>query len=358
MRRPTIKDVAQLAGVSVSTVSEALRFSGKSKKVGLETCERIVKVASSLNYQPQASARALVTGKTNNIGFLVSSKVSLGFANSYYATLMSGVQACCEDREYHCVIGMSDLSSLENFVIPKKISHRAVDGVVLVGYVDDGVAQKLMDHGLPFIIIEGKEGCIPPGVLAVRGDWGLKYQKGFEHLFGLGHRSFGCGAISNDVSKGRLQQVFDEFSRKHPDEKMELEMYCCREDEYDKFDFGAIIAQKWFQSKKRPAAILGFDQFCVGFLGHALRLGIKCPQDVSVMSDCDSVLCQRMYPKITAIREPISENAYNATGLFVDFVQGQINWIEINRRVEGLWKSGELVANESTGVAPKKQICD
>lgn len=345
----TVKDIARLANVSVSTVSEALRFGDKSKKVGTETYRRIAEIAASVNYQPRAAARALVTGKSYHIGFLLSSKITLGFSNNYYATLLEGVYACCADNGYHCVVGWSDMSSLDSFVMPTKISTRAVDGAVIVGHIDDGVAQKLMDSGVPFLILEGKTGFTPPSVLSVRRDYNYVFMRIFAYLHSLGHRHFGYGSVSSDAEERMLRKIFDNFCAGRQDMQMTLDIYRCGEDEYDKFDFGEMVAGQWAQSARRPSAIIGHDQFAVGFLSGALKRGFQCPADVSVFSTVDTIFCKRMYPPISSFEEPLSQNAYDATQILLSYIQEKISWLDAHRQCEGLWKSGDIVVRGSTG---------
>lgn len=353
MAKVTLRDIAAEVGVSLSTVSEAMRSPyGCSKRVGVETHEKILEAAKRLNYSPNASARALATGRSGNVGFFISSSSTLGIANHFFSTLLAGVQSTCEDRGYNCIVSVYDMESIDKFTMPTKIEMRAVDGIVIVGYIADKIAQKLIDSGIPFIVLAGKGDWTTSGFLEVKTDMFNKWFNSFKYLHSLGHRSFGVGAVSVESDRKVVRSAVDKLNLICSNsDSVSLEVYECEEEYVEKFCFGAEIAKSWVVSKERPTAILGCDQFCVGFLGEALRCGVKCPSEVSVLSLCDSVLCERFYPKITRICEPLVDNASAATELILDLIEKKITWIEANRKSETIWQKGELIIGESTGPA-------
>ena len=266
---------------------------------------------------------------------------------------MEGVYSCCVDNGYHCVIGWSDMASLDGFAMPTKIASRAVDGLILVGHIDDGVAQKILDSGIPFMILEGKFASVPPGVLCVRKDYDVLYKKVFNYLYHMGHRRFGIGGVAGAYEKNNIQRIFNDFALLGQKDQVTLDFYCCGEDEYDKFVFGKIVASEWEKSRNRPTAILGHDQFVVGFLGGALEKGCVCPDDFSLFSTSDSILCERIYPAISSFEEPCSMNSYKATQVLFDYMNEKMSWIDACRKSTDLWLLGDIIERSTTGVAPQ-----
>ena len=126
-KRITLKNIAEMAGVSKAAVSGVLNNSlkincSKSKR------EHIFQLVKTYDYAPQSVARALSTKRTYQIGFMVSTKVTLGIANAFFSTLMAGVQHVCQQRGYLLTVTAYDLS---NFVTGR--SKWATQGRVKTG---------------------------------------------------------------------------------------------------------------------------------------------------------------------------------------------------------------------------------
>jgi DNA-binding LacI/PurR family transcriptional regulator len=151
-KRLTISDIAAMAGVSKAAVSGVLN---KKSRVGQETEKKILSIIKKYNYVPQDSARALSTKRTYQIGYLVSSQVTLGLANSTFATYLAGVGDCCQQRGYRMMASSYDMTKVENFLIVEKLRQRCVDGLILTGLFDSKIIDNLRSLKIPIIFIGG-----------------------------------------------------------------------------------------------------------------------------------------------------------------------------------------------------------
>ena len=352
-RTVTLQMIAEKVGVSKSTVSDVLRRRVGKVRVSQNTKERILQAVKELNYEPNAAARALVTGKTHNIAFLLSSKTNLGLANNYFATLMSGVQMAAKNRGYNCIVNCYDLSSIKEFVLPSKFKRRSVDGMVISGRIEEEVLQVFIDSGFPFILV-GENADFPvDGVLSIARNIVTDWVTIFEYLYSLGHRHMAVGGIETVLGLEHFKVAVKQFDAKAKDRSTCIECYTSMDSTIGAMENAYQRAVKWSAMKDAPTAIIGHDQFCVGFAAGAFDSGKKCPEDFSLVSSCDTSLCKWSRPKITAMALPLFDGGRAAADLLIDYIEKNVNWLEANRKASTIWYDHELIVRESCGSLKK-----
>ena len=195
-RRITINDIARLAGVAISTVSEVINDNRKSR-VAPKTEARVREVIRKLHYVPMQAARSLVSQRTHQIGFLVSSTATLGLANDFYSMMLAGVESVCSRMRYKCVVGKYDfISSVRNFVCHESLRQHSVDALIITGQVNPQCRAGLDALGVPIVLLGCDDtlakdgGNEPNGIFKI----GCSFEKNYFRLFGylkeLGHRHF------------------------------------------------------------------------------------------------------------------------------------------------------------------------
>ena len=344
----TMSDIAARVGVSRPTVSDVLRGRAGKVKVSERTRKRILDVVKELNYAPSSVARALAIGKNHNIAFLLSSKTTLGIANDYFATLLAGVQEGCKQRGYNCQVDCYDLSSIKEFVMPSNLKSRHVDGVVISGYVEDEVVQELVDHKIPFILVGESTDFSRDRILSVSRDIVSSYVEIFEHLHSKGHTDIMVGGIVSKHAKQLVEDSKELFLSRNKIAKVVFHEHGTFTLEQDAFECGYEQAKKWAEMSSRPTSLVSDDKFCIGFLKGIRECGFSCPEEISVVSSCDTTLCQWFEPGITAVSTYLYENGLALTNLFIDFLEDKAGWAEVNKKAAGVWKDGELIIRSST----------
>jgi LacI family transcriptional regulator len=347
-----LRQVAKKAGVSMATAS---RVFNDSPLVTAETRDKVLRASREVGYTPNAMARALATGRTRNIGYLVSAKTTLGLANTYYATLMSGVQDACRRRGYQCIVSAYDLSSVQEMVVPSKLKSRSVDAVFLTGTIESGVIQTLVDCGIPFLVTGHEEDCPPDQAICVGQDAPiLGYLDLLQHFVDLGHSRIAIVRSGDRRGRMKVEEALRRFGERQKPDGIRIRVLESDWEE-NQFDVGFHAGRTWRDEPEFPTAVLSNDQWVLGFLRGLGDTGGRCPEDVSVASGGDTPLCHWCKPQITAFGHPLFENASSATELLIDFVEGRLGWREASTRAQSAWKVGPLIARESTGPAPDKQ---
>ncbi|WP_231909996.1 transcriptional regulator UriR [Corynebacterium cystitidis] len=147
MARPTLKDVAQNAGVSVSTASRAL---AGNPAIACATRQKVRKVADELGYMPNVQARALKTSRTDTIGVVVPSLI-----NYYFASMVTAIQQEARISGISTLIINTDEDPEVMHDALRGLSERGVDGIICVPHEQEAdTIKNLVDHGLPVVLID------------------------------------------------------------------------------------------------------------------------------------------------------------------------------------------------------------
>jgi LacI family transcriptional regulator, galactose operon repressor len=342
----TIKEIAEFAGVAKSTVSEVINNNSKSR-VSAKTFAKVKRIIDKYNYVPQVSARALSTNRTFQIGFLVSTKVTLGLSNAYFATLQSGVNEACKKRGYQTLVSTYDLSEIKNFVMPKKLRQRSVDAVVMAGNVSQEVLEELRSLPIPFIVIGGE---YSDEILCLKSDTQSTYVEIADYLIHLGHRSF-CLGSSFEAAHHDFKEAMSRV-RKVTSEKLSVTYERYYGNEYIN---GMELAKRWIKSpaSKRFTVLLSNDQACCGFLAELVRNDIKCPENISIMSCSDTYSCEWNSIPISAASTPLAEYGFLAAASLIDLLEGKKNISAVKQALNEEYRPNDLIIRETTGIVPK-----
>ena len=146
-RKASRRNVAELAGVSVTTVTHALNATDGSR-VKPETIDKVKQAALKLGYRPSFVGRALVTGKSYTIGLLQPSHEAMFF--NYYQHIIVGMVQAMEKRDYNLVI----LFPSDDYRYMKPITQGRVDGMLVIqSFFDDTHINRIIDSGIPTVVV-------------------------------------------------------------------------------------------------------------------------------------------------------------------------------------------------------------
>ena len=171
----TIRDVATASGVHVSTVS---RTFSSPHMVNADTRSRVLSTAERLGYRPNRAARALITGRTHNIGLIVAD-----IANPFFPPLIKAAEAQARQRDYHVFVADSNEDPLVEEQLVRALAKQ-VDGVLLCSpRMGNHVIEELR-RDVPVVVVNRLVEGSPTVVM----DVGQGARAALEHLVGLGHR--------------------------------------------------------------------------------------------------------------------------------------------------------------------------
>jgi LacI family transcriptional regulator len=275
MKPVRMKDIARDLGVSVITVSKALR---DHSDISLATRARVLNRVKELNYRPNYAARALVTGRSNMIGLVVPDLV-----HSFYSEIGNGLGKVLRKNGYSLVISSSEEDEeIENQIVDQLIARR-VDALVIASTNStENSLKRIVDANIPFVLIDRKI----PGIEAnfVGGDDELIGAMATEHLIQIGCKTIAhIGGSKVSPARGRLEGYRQALAKHGLSLGPE---YIVTNDTLDEMahEVGYRSAKALMKLDPRPDGIFCFsDPLAIGTTRAILEAGLTIPGDIAVV---------------------------------------------------------------------------
>jgi DNA-binding LacI/PurR family transcriptional regulator len=298
----SIEDVARQAGVSIATVSRALRG---LPDVAASTRDRVLAAATELNYVPSPFAARLASGRTTTVGLVVP------FVNRwFFAEVISTVEAALRQAGFDLLLyNLGDEKGRSRFfdVMPMR---KRVDGVLVASIVlDEAEFDALTELKRPV----GLLGLQREGVLSTRIDDVAAARTAVDHLLELGHRRIGLiGGDTDDPMAftpplHRRDGYRDALHTVGLDADSDLEHLG-----YFTVDGGREATRQLLALHDRPTAIFAeSDEMAYGALREIRDAGLRVPDDIAVIGFDDQPFSDLM--DLSSMRQPVAEEALDIT---------------------------------------------
>jgi DNA-binding LacI/PurR family transcriptional regulator len=313
VKRPTIADIAQRAGVTKAAVSFALNG---QPGVSAATRERILAIAQEVGFQPNSAARALTGGKADVFGLVIDRPARTLGIEPYFMQLISGIQAELSEHHVTLLFTVTEDADAEIELYRRWWQQRRVDGVFVVDLrVDDRRVAVLEELRMPAVVIGTPQGS---GTLpAVWQDDQACVETVVGYLAEQGHRRLarvgGSGRYWHSVLRS---EAFESVAA-----AAGLAAFSVAAD-YTA-EHGAAATIELLGSAEPPTAILyDSDVMAAAGLGVAQRMGFSVPGEVSIVSWDDSALCELMHPSLTALRRDIAAAGSAAARILRELAAG------------------------------------
>ena len=293
-RPPTQKQIAARLGISQALVSRALSGRGGDIGASRETVERICRIAAELNYQPSATALALLGAPTRTIGVIVKS-----FDDPYFGKLIGALQSLARDSKYSLLLtgpGPEDLTGLRR--------HR-VDGVIIAGsdFLPEGLADFAREG---MFIIQIGAGTVFPGAMQIRVDEESALRAMVDYLAGLGHREIGFVATEKHSNRRRAEILRQCIRAKGLPVRTKSFFFSPG----TPAQAARSAAEALRGLGRLPGAIVAAeDSIAIALLRELHEAGLRVPRDLSIAGFDDITAAELSIPPLTTIRQPIPEMA-------------------------------------------------
>jgi DNA-binding LacI/PurR family transcriptional regulator len=308
--KPTIRDVARRARVSVGTVSHVLNG---SRAVREDTRQRVERAITELRYRPNRLARALVRQRTGMIGMIIPD-----VTNPFFATLLRGVEDALVEFGYGVIFGNSDNQPLKEQAYLDAFRERRVDAVILtpVANAESAMLQELARE-LPLILVDRLLPEWEGDYVVCDNRTGMRLA--VEHLVRLGHQRIALVNGNPLLSTGRERRAgFLEAMAAHG-----LKPFAVSDGMFT-LESGYAQAMALFQQRERPTAICaGNDLIALGVLVAARACGLSIPADLSLTGFDDIASAELTSPELTTIRQPTREIGAEAARAAIRRIGGE-----------------------------------
>lgn len=322
VRATSIADVARLAGVSTATVSRVLR---NPDQVRAKTCDLVVEAVRRSGYTPNSTARNLRTRRTMNI-LVVAPRLT----NPVFAEVLRGVDDELSRSGYGIIIGnLDNLIEREARYVDLALS-RQVDGVLLLtGRVPASDKRSMAEAGLPMVAVCAAipDDRIPNVVVQDRE----ASRRAVEFLVELGHRRFGyiSGTPDSIIEKERFGGFLEGLAAAGFGKRDFV-----RWEGPFVFSTGVAAAEDFLRMKDRPTGVFAAcDESAIGFIKAVSALGVKVPDQVSVIGFDGIEFADYVEPTLSTFRQPLYELGCVGALTLLKLMQGEMETSDWNIRL-------------------------
>lgn len=295
--RSSAKDVAQLAGVSVATVSRALN---SPAQVDALTRQRVMDAVNKLRYMPHGAARSLRSQKSKMIGAIVPS-----FDYALYARTTSALQRKLGEQGYALVLAEHHYDLQVETRMAGQLAQHGVDAFVFVGIDHDPALFALLeDYGRPYTLTWGVDFAMRHP--SVGFDNEAATREITRYLLNLGHRRIGLlSAPLEGNDRARLRAAGMRSALREVG--VELDPRCVEHVPISLATAEAAMARILAQEQPPTALVATNDVFAVGAMLACRRAGLRIPEDISITGVDNTDLGATQTPGLTSISTPIVE---------------------------------------------------
>ncbi|HEV7713695.1 MAG TPA: LacI family DNA-binding transcriptional regulator [Asanoa sp.] len=322
----TIRDVARESGVHISTVS---RTFSAPHLVNPETRSRVLACAEHLGYRPNRAARALITGRTHNIGLIVAD-----IANPFFPPLIKAAESQARQRDYHIfVTDTNEDANVEEGLV--RALAKQVDGVLLCSPRMSNSLIEQLSREVPLVVINRQLTGLPTVVM----DVGQGARLAIEHLRGLGHTRIAlvAGPRGSWTSKEIRRSAMSAARAR------EADLTVIGPNQPTETG-GMAVADQIVRSG--VTAVLAYnDLMAIGLIEGLHELGQRCPEDISVVGIDDIALSRLTRPKLTTVATPTAAAGRAAVDMLLAHGDDRRTTAQITLQTE-------LVIRDSTGPGP------
>jgi LacI family repressor for deo operon, udp, cdd, tsx, nupC, and nupG len=335
--RVSIKDIAEAAGVSHSTVSRAL---SDSPLVKAETKARIQQLAREMGYSPDAIARSLVTQKTHTVGVVVTT-----ITDPFVAEVVQGIEDTAQAEDYSVILASSASEPERELAAVEMLRAKRVDCVIVTS---SRVGALYLEHleriGVPVVLINNHNRQSGRYTFSVSVDNQHGGHLATAHLVQRGHRRIGYVSGPAD----------------HSDDAERLAGYCQALDEagipFDpalampgngRLDGGGRALHVLAALADPPTAVFCYnDMTAIGLISAARQARLSVPEDLAVVGFDDIPLAAHVHPALTTVAQPQRDMGRQAMGMALALMTAD----DAATSLSDVVIRGRLVVRESSGV--------
>ncbi|OZG57340.1 LacI family transcriptional regulator [Bifidobacterium tissieri] len=313
--RVTISDVAKAAGVSNSAVSYALN--GKAG-VSEQTRDKVLSVASRMGWRPNRAAKALSDASTRTVGLVLTYDTAVLSIESYTMELIAGLTAEFEKAGYSLLVRSSSSRRHELAVLREWVAAGAVDAVLLMNVeLGDPRIELFREHPrMPVLLLcdESLSGGLP----ALSDNGRAATHLVVDYCHGLGHRRIARVAGSEQMGHTFIRD--NAFREESAAFGMD---YLCLHADYSP-ESGDRCTRRLLSLPQPPSAIVyDSDVMALAALKAAASMGVRVPDDLSIISWDDSFMCRMSSPGVTALNRDVVARGRKAAGMLIDLAEGR-----------------------------------
>lgn len=342
MKKMTIKDIARLSGVSITTVSKIIN--GKDHDISQGTIDRVNQIMTEQRYVPNKLAGSLVTKTTKTIGLVIPD-----ITNPFFPELVRGAEDRANEAGYSLFFCNSDDQPEKEIRYIKGLMEKMVDGIIFTAASSDsGRTEAFKNISSPVVLVDRVVELDEVKASIVVDNVSGAYE-GTKHLIELGHSKI---LHITGPKKGKIcQERWQGYKNALADSGLtDLDDYVFNGQ--FKIDWGIqAMAEADEKGLDYTAVFCGNDLIALGVMKYLKEQGRKIPEDCSVVGFDDIQIASHVDPPLTTVRQPKYQMGYQAVDTMIALLSGQGEDLE-NKTI--VLQAG-LVVRQSTKALEKKR---
>lgn len=312
----TLKDIAEEAGVSITTVSNVVHQ--RTSRVSPEKVAQIWEIINRKNYVPSMTARTLANNDSSIIGVishLTPQNKGSTISDPFLSSFIDSTERLSREEGYFLMIrAVEDSKALVSLSRSWRLS-----GVIITGMFQDDFFDRVQDMGIPFVLLDSYVDL--PGVYNI----GLEDERGTyiatRHLLDNGHRVIAFASPSIR-SGGVVEKRYNGYCRALAEYGIELDPKLIFTQEISVED-GRSLGHKLAQQTHITGIVASADILAAGIMAGLQECGVSIPQDKSIIGFDDNYLCQLTNPTLTTIHQDADRKGELATKMLLAQLRGQ-----------------------------------
>lgn len=325
-----LRDIAQLAGVSRSTVSRVVNH---DRRVSPAVRERVERIIADVGYQPNSAARALASNRAKSIGLVLPHARDRVYSDPWFPRFVHGATDVFRQLDVDVVLALESTTDPESvaIILQKYVVSRSVDGLIIgQSFEDDVLVEELARRRFPYVLVG--------------------HDVGFERNFvDARNREGMCAVAKHALSQGAQRVLFLSGPPKHIAsmdrwkgvrdaidvlDRPDIEIACVDAD-FDQSRAFRITTEALASDHPPDTVICASDAMAFGAIDAARELGLRIPQDITV-SGFDGYEPDRIaYHRLTTARHLPSELGSMAARLVLSLIDGRVEepvqqWMDVD----------------------------
>ena len=297
-RYATIKDIAIMLNISISTVSRALR---NTYDVSQETKEKVKKAAAQIHYKPNYNAIALAKRSTHNIGVILPF-----ITNYYFSTVITGIQEVAYSKGFNIILYVTNDSAERELSIVENLTVSALDGLLVCISSNSGACEhfeEIINNGIPVVFFDRVPAQSKTSKV-MQDDFNGAFEA-VEHLFSNGYKKIAhiTGPKGFLFTESRLQGFLAAHQKYNVEAKEEFIVHSGFSQESGEMDVADLL-----KCADKPDAIFAVnDRKAIGAMITLKKNGIRIGKEVGVVGFTNDPVSALISPSLSTIAEPAFE---------------------------------------------------
>ncbi len=316
VRKPTIRDVAKKAGVSISTVSLVIN---DRPNVSDEVRSKVQAVITELRFHPRRSARGLASQQSGNIGFILTED-HFSSAEPFYTRIFLGTELEARKHNYYVLLTTVGATVRSANDLPRFLLEHNVDGVIIAGKIGASWPEAIRNRNLPVLLIDYDIPRLHLSTVSIDNRAGVRL--GVEHLLQLGHTRIGF--LGGDLAHPSIAERYESYAETMRAAGIEPEAAWCSIDEEDtRSENGYEAARRLLSANdERPTALVGAnDAMAIGCIEYCRDAAIDVPGTLAVVGFDNVEAGYHIEPRLTTINVHREEMGSVAVRRLVEMIR-------------------------------------